>query len=351
MPPTLALLEQWRRQLIAAYAGPIGQIGDGVRDVEALTVATFESAYRHMATIGHRFGLLIVDEVHHFGSGVRAEALEMSIAPKRLGLTATCPTDPMQLERLSSLVGPVVYQRSMSDLIGSYLAPLSRLTVAVHLTTDERHAYRMNYELFKAFEIEARRRLPRAEWADLLRFGMKTVAGQRALRAWRGLRALLSYCSEKREVLGRLLDRHHGARVLVFCADNAAAYAIARQHLLMPITCDIGREERARKLERFAAGELRGLVSARVLNEGIDLPSAEVAIVVSAALGEREHVQRVGRILRPGEGKEALLYELIARDTVEVGGSRRRNRGFDPRESVRLRHQQPADHPALPWSR
>jgi len=129
-------------------------------------------------------------------------------------------------------------------------------------------------------------------------------------------------------VLGRLLDRHHGARVLVFCADNAAAYAIARQHLLMPITCDIGREERARMLERFAAGELRGLVSARGLNEGIDLPSAEVAIVVSAALGEREHVQRVGRILRPGEGKEALLYELIARDTIEVCGRVKLGAGF-----------------------
>jgi len=39
------------------------------------------------------------------------------------------------------------------------------MTIAVHLTADERHAYRVYYDLFKSFEIEARRRLPRAEWA------------------------------------------------------------------------------------------------------------------------------------------------------------------------------------------
>ena len=60
-------------------------------------------------------------------------------------------------------------------------------------------------------------------------------------------------------------------------------------------------------------------MSARVLNEGIDVPDADVAVIVSAALGEREHVQRVGRLLRPGEGKRAIVYELVSRDTIEVG--------------------------------
>ena len=59
----------------------------------AVTVATFAGAYRHMATLGDRFGILVVDEAHHFGQGSRDEALEMSIAPLRLGLTAT-PTIP-----------------------------------------------------------------------------------------------------------------------------------------------------------------------------------------------------------------------------------------------------------------
>ena len=73
------------------YAGPVGCYGDGAQDLAAVTVATFESAYRHMDRLGNRFDLVVVDEAHHFGCGLRDEALEMSIADARLGLTATPP--------------------------------------------------------------------------------------------------------------------------------------------------------------------------------------------------------------------------------------------------------------------
>ncbi|HYQ17919.1 MAG TPA: DEAD/DEAH box helicase family protein, partial [Polyangiaceae bacterium] len=107
--PTRALLQQWLVQLAASYSGPIGCLGDGQRAVEAITVSTFESAYRLMPNIGNRFDLLIVDEAHHFGVGIRDEALEMCTAPRRLGLTAT-PPDAGALHRLSSVLGDVVYQ-------------------------------------------------------------------------------------------------------------------------------------------------------------------------------------------------------------------------------------------------
>lgn len=77
-------------------------------------------------------------------------------------------------------------------------------------------------------------------------------------------------------------------------------------------------------LERFRSGVLHALVSARVLNEGLDVPDADVGIIVGSSLGEREHVQRVGRLLRLTPGKRALVYQLVARRTIEVGRARRR---------------------------
>ena len=91
--PTRVLLDQWLREIEALYRGPVGCYGDGVRRWAPLTVATYESAYRHMDRLGDRFDLVIVDEVHHFGCGLRDETLEMTIAEARLGLTATPSRD------------------------------------------------------------------------------------------------------------------------------------------------------------------------------------------------------------------------------------------------------------------
>jgi superfamily II DNA or RNA helicase len=79
-------------------------------------------------------------------------------------------------------------------------------------------------------------------------------------------------------------------------------------------------------LESFASGALPVLVTSRVLNEGVDLPSAEIAVVLSGTGTVREHVQRLGRILRPSPGKKAVLYELVAEDTAEEYTSKRRRR-------------------------
>mgnify|MGYP001064376927 CR=1 FL=1 len=59
-------------------------------------------------------------------------------------------------------------------------------------------------------------------------------------------------------------------------------------------------------------------------NEGVDIPSANVAIVISGSGSVREHVQRLGRILRKQGDKRALLYELVTADTSEAFTSDRR---------------------------
>jgi superfamily II DNA or RNA helicase len=60
-----------------------------------------------------------------------------------------------------------------------------------------------------------------------------------------------------------------------------------------------------------------------VLNEGVDVPDANVAIVVSGNSTAREHIQRLGRVIRPKQ-QEAVLYELVTRYTSEVASARKR---------------------------
>jgi len=334
--PTRVLLYQWLGAIRAMYPHTIGCFGDGARELAAVTVATFESAYRNMERFGSRFDLLVVDEAHHFGAGLRDEALEMSIAGARLGLTATPPRENAAAARLAELIGPPVYELAIADLTGGFLASFDTVTLHLDLTEAERSTYEALMATFRAVHKQFRSLAPTASWQDFVRSAARTLEGRRALTAWRQARKLLAFTAAKREALGGLLQRHRDARMLVFTADNEAAYAIAREHLITPITCDIGRKERDEVLERFRSGALRALVSARVLNEGLDVPDADVAIVVGGSLGEREHVQRVGRLLRPAEGKRALVYELVARRTTEVRQARRRRAGLGPRVTVSL---------------
>ncbi|MFZ5889568.1 MAG: helicase-related protein [Myxococcota bacterium] len=86
------------------------------------------------------------------------------------------------------------------------------------------------------------------------------------------------------------------------------------------------RKERETILEDFRERRVRAICSARVLNEGVDVPEANVAIIVAGALGAREHVQRIGRILRPSEGKRALAYELVTLGSTDEARTRARRR-------------------------
>ncbi len=334
--PTRVLLEQWLREIRAVYQGPVGCYGDGVRQPAPLTVATYESAYRHMHQLGDRFDLLVVDEVHHFGGGLHDEALEMSIAGARLGLTATPPRGVAACARLAGLVGPTVFELCIGDLAGGFLASFDAITLYLDLSPEEHAAYSGLSALFNSAYGEFRRLAPEAGWADFARAAAGTAGGRRALAAWRQARRLLAFTRAKDRALQSLLWRQRYARVLIFTADNDTAYAIAREHLITPLTCDIGRQERDDALERFRRGAIRALVSARVLNEGIDVPDADVAVVVGGALGEREHVQRVGRLLRPSQDKRAVVYDLVTRNTIEVGQARRRRRGLVTRASAQL---------------
>ena len=329
--PTRVLLDQWARALAFAWPGPVGRLGDGDHDLASITVATYASALVWAPRIGDRFGMVVVDEAHHVGAWCPGEILEMLVAPARLGLTATPPGPHGALHRH---LGGVVYALGVGDLVGDALADFEVISVPVELVGDERSAYRTARGTFAAAFARFQRDQPDASWREFVRASRRTMDGRAALAAWRASRAVLAYPAAKRAALRELLARHTGERVLVFTADNATAYAIARELLVMPITCDIGRAERAAMLNRFRAGNANVLVSAQVLDEGLDVPEADIAIIVGGTSSARRHVQRIGRVLRPRPGKRAKVYELATRATTEAAQVVRRRRGLEASAEV-----------------
>jgi superfamily II DNA or RNA helicase len=322
--PTRVLLEQWVAQLASAGFTSVGRYGDGHHELGAVTVATLDAAWRWMHKLGDAFDLLVVDEVHRVGGEVRGEALEMSIAAARLGLTATMP-DAEATARIERIVGPVVHVSTIEDLAGTFLAPFEIVVMGIELLRAERATYDRHMSSFRSWVDEQLYVEPELSIEDLAKRSRRSPEGRAAFDALRRAQASLYFPAHKRVILGQLLEKHRARKVLVFTPDNKTAFAIAREHLVPPITCDMPRAERAHVLDLFRQGAIRCVVSSQVLNEGVDVPDADVAIVVGGRKGEREHVQRIGRVLRPSAGKSATVFELVVTRSSEVrAGFKRR---------------------------
>jgi superfamily II DNA or RNA helicase len=278
-----------------------------------------------MERLGNKFGLIVFDECHHLPGPTYGLAAISAIAPFRLGLTATPERADNAHELLDYLIGPIVYRREITQLRGQFLADYRTETLYVSLTQEERFQYESAREQYREFlqstGIDLRR--PGA-WAQFLMVAHRSPEGRQAFLAHRRQRELALAAPAKLKLLAHLLDRHNGDRILIFTHDNATVYKIARQFLVPVITHQTKTKERREVLLRFNDGTYPIVATSRVLNEGVNVPEANVAIILSGSATVREHVQRLGRILRKSGDKEALLYEVVTRGTVEEFASKSR---------------------------
>lgn len=323
--PTLDLVRQWYDLLRAAFGVPVGVIGGGDYRLEPLTVATYDSAYIHMENIGARFGIVVFDECHHLPSESYAMAARLCLAPYRLGLSATPERADGRDAELGELVGPIVYRRDILELSGRYLAEYDTERIVVELGPEERAEYDEARRTYVDFLRRHGIRMSGPNgWGEFVMRSAITADGPAAMAAYRRQRELAFAAPGKLDYLGELLREHAQDRMLVFTDDNRTAYAISRRFLIPAITHQTKVTERSETLERFADGRYGAVVTSKVLNEGVDVPDANVAVVISGSGSVREHVQRLGRILRPREGKRAILYEMVSAGTSEAYTSERR---------------------------
>jgi superfamily II DNA or RNA helicase len=163
-------------------------------------------------------------------------------------------------------------------------------------------------------------------WSRFISTSARSTEGRRAFQAYRHQKELAMAASGKFECVDHLLRLHRNDHTLLFTQNNATAHEISRRFLVPTITHQTKVSERSAILAGLRKGRYNAVVTSKVLNEGVDVPEANVAIVISGSGSVREHVQRLGRILRKGEGKHAILYELVAGDTSETYISQRRRR-------------------------
>ncbi len=309
-----------RREHVGLYYGERKRLAP-------ITVSTYQTAYRHISRIAPLYTTIIIDECHHLPAERFKHIARNAFAIHRIGLSATVVREDGRHVELFPMLGGVVYHKLPGELSEQgFLAPYRIIEERVELSPQERKEYLSYLEAYRRFAMGRRFE----QLLELARRGDRYA--QMALKAHAKMRMVVQMSESKlakvREIVSRELRR--GSKILVFTQYVEQAKKLAEVLDAPLLIGELDTATRKRVLDDFKSGRSRVLVVTTVGDEGLDIPDANVGILVSGTGSRRQFVQRLGRLLRPGEGKEARLYEIVVRGTQEERQARRRKKlGLD----------------------
>ena len=336
--PTIDLMDQWTSVLAKYFLNvKIGNLGGGVDDIQAITVSTYDSAYIRASTLGNRFALIILDEVHHLAAPGYRTIAEQFASPFRLGLTATIEREDELHKEFPRLVGGVVFQAHALDLAkNKHLAPYEIERRQVDMLPEELEEYKKQFGIYQVClkKVGLRMNYTGAFRRLIMISGRSSVAREAVLARNKAMDIALNSRS-KIEELRKILAENMGLRTIIFTQHNKLVYEIADRFLIPFITHKSGKEERQDTLSGFKDGRYSAIVTSKVLDEGVDVPDAQLGIIVSGTGSSREFIQRLGRLLRPksDSNRKAKLIEIISSETRETGTSAKRKKALNKIDS------------------
>ncbi|HEX7257641.1 MAG TPA: DEAD/DEAH box helicase family protein [Nitrososphaeraceae archaeon] len=329
--PTLDLMEQWTKFLSKYFQKvEIGNIGGGIFNITGITVSTYDSAYIRSSFIGNKFAFVIFDELHHLAAPGYRTIAEQFTSPYRLGLTATYEREDSLHLDFPRLVGGIVYQSSVNELArDKHLASFTVEKRYVKLLPEEEIEYQKNYNQYLSYLHELGIRYSQIGLQKLIMISGKNQYARNALLARNKALDIALNSQSKIEELRKILSENPDRKTIIFTQHNKLVYLISNKFLIPFITHKSSKQEREDALNGFRDGRYRSLVTSKVLDEGVDVPDAELGIIVSGTGSKREFIQRLGRLLRiKPNSKNAKLIEIVSSGTSEINTSVRRKQAL-----------------------
>jgi superfamily II DNA or RNA helicase len=332
--PTIDLMDQWTSVLSKYFNNiKIGNLGGGLDDIQAITVCTYDSAYIRAPNIGNKFALIIFDEVHHLAAPGYRSIAEQFASPFRLGLTATIEREDNLHKDFPRLVGGgIVFEAHPSDLAkNKHLSSFEIERRHVDMLPEEVEEYKKNFAIYQTSLMKMGLKMNYSDsFRKLIMISGKSSVARQAVLARNKAMDIALNSKSKIEELREILSENKGRKTIIFTQHNKLVYKISNQFLIPFITYKSTKAERQDALQGLKDGKYTALVTSKVLDEGVDVPDAEIGIILSGTGSSREFIQRLGRLLRPkpfSKGK-AKLIEIVSSGTREMGTSAKRKRAF-----------------------
>jgi superfamily II DNA or RNA helicase len=333
--PAVALLRQWQAELERYVPeGRVGVLGDGESSTlhgYDVVVSTVQTARGHPRILPPGIeGLLVADECHRYAGEEFRRALRETFAA-RLGLSATLARpdgahDTVLMPYFEQVVFTLDYRRALSDGI---IAQVEVAFVCVPFSAGETsryeehsakmhaarsrlvHTYGLTPEPFGAFLAEVTRLQQ-----DFGSPGQREASTY--LRSWTGRRDLLANTDAKLRLLPKLAPAiQRSDRSILFTQRTRSADRIVAELRSLGVDAaahhsEISGDDKRRALDDFAEGRLKAIVAVDTLTEGIDVPQADLEIVMAASQQRRQMIQRMGRVLRPKADGRAARFAIVS---------------------------------------
>lgn len=330
--PTLDLIKQWTKILSRNFDIEIGNIGGGIENIQPITVSTYDSAYIKADWIGNKFLLIVFDEVHHLPAPSYRLIAETFVAPYRLGLTATIEREDHLEQDFPYLIGKSAFQITAKKLAeNKYLANYTIERKKTFMSSEEYTKYKESmtiyYTCLKKIGLKMN---SNNAFKRLIMMSTNNTMARRALVARNNAIDIALNSRSKINEIRKILGENKDIKTIIFTQHNKLVYEISNDFLIPFITHKSSKEEREDVLTGFKDGRYKAIVTSKVLDEGIDVPDAQLGILVSGTGSSREFIQRLGRLLRPkNDNNEARLIEIISSGTSETVTSERRHRNIE----------------------
>jgi len=279
--PQRSLVSQWRREILDKTTLTEDQIGEyhgGEKKMQDVTIATYHMAAEKTSLFRRDWGLIIFDEVHHIPSKMFRKTANLQ-STRRIGLSASPVREDSKEREIFALIG--------KEIGGEWARFFNK-----------GHVVKPDVELrFVEFE------------SDYYRNKYEQASGiKKAIVA--------SKNPAKMPLLEDLLEKHDGDKTIVFCDWIDQGEEISEKFDIPFVSGETDFEDREDYFRKFRENELTTLIVSRIGDEGLDLPDAEVGIVMSGQGGSRRQAtQRAGRVMRPFG--DAQVYMIATKGSNE----------------------------------
>lgn len=313
--PTIPLQKQWKNEIVQKLKiseDMVGYVGNGFFDFDRNIIIAVVNSIRNLEP---KKDLLILDEIHHYGSVENIKFLRSGKYTHVLGLSATPEREDGAHEEILKNA-PIVYRYGTEKAIqDKTLSPFSLIFQGVELSQAERREYDKIHEYLKANPT------------DWNKYSFSEISPQ-LKRAYLARKHILHESLSKLETAASIIKEHEHEKIIVFSeftkSVDALEHAVRKTRPVFKYHSNLPKAFRAAHLQAFRDCTNSVLISAKSIDEGVNVPDANIGIIIAGSKTTRQTVQRLGRILRKRDGKKAVIYVLYCRDTVETFDMRKK---------------------------